>query len=61
MNKNKHIKMLMRMVVVLWINEGMFGEIEGCLMETLVVSLELVELEWLMRDLPLVEDFGVSW
>ena len=29
-------------------------------METLVVSLELVELEWLMRDLPLVEDFGVS-
>ena len=30
-------------------------------METLVVSLKLVELEWLMRDLPLVEDFGVSW
>ena len=59
--QNKHVKMLIWMVVLRWLSGGKLGLIEGHVVETLVVSLELVELEWLMKDLTLVEEFGVSW
>ena len=61
--QNKHVKMLIWMVVESWLSGGIFVLVEGHLVEILVVSLEVVELEWLMEDLPLVlvREFGVSW
>ena len=53
--------MLVWVVVVRWVSGGILGLIEGHLVETLVVRLKLVVLEWLMKDVPLVEEFGVYW
>ena len=55
--------MLIWMVMVSWLSGGIFVLVEGHLVEILVVSLQVVELEWLMEDLPLmlVREFGVSW
>ena len=38
------------MVVEIWLSGGIFVLVKGHLVETLVVSLEVVRLEWLMED-----------